>query len=108
MTDDRETAEPGKRRPTSMKSILRRTTGRTVPGSEPPPLEPAQLAIKEDALSIPQQEQARALADVPWQEVDQAVTDMCAQLRVPGAVPGMYDLYAAVAAEWGKAHLAKK
>lgn len=108
MTDDRETPEPGKRRPTSMKSILRRTTGRTVPGAEPSPAESTPPALEEDALSAPQQGQPRVLADVPWQEVDQAVADMCTQLRVPGAVPGTYDLYAAVAAEWGKAHLAKK
>ncbi len=108
MTDDRETAEPGKHRPTSMKSILRRTTGRTVPGSESSQAEPAQPVLEEDVPPAPQQGQPRALADVSWQEVDQAVADMCARLRVPGAVPGMYDLYAAVAAEWGKAHLAKK
>jgi hypothetical protein len=108
MTDDRETTEPGKRRPTSMKSILRRTTGRTVPGSEPSSAEPAPPALEEDALPAPRHDQPRALADVPWQEIDQAVAGMCAQLRVPGAVPGMYDLYAAIAAEWGKAHLARK
>ena len=108
MTDDRETTEPGKRRPTSMKSILRRTTGRTVPGSEPPPAEPAQPVGKEDMPPATQPDRPRVLADVSWQEIDQAVTDMCAQLRIPGAVPGVYDLYAAVAAEWGKAHRAKR
>jgi len=91
-----------------MKSILRRTTGRTVPGSEPSQAELAQPALDEDVPLAAQQDQPRALADVSWQEVDQAVTDLCAQLRVPGAVPGIYDLYAAIAAEWGKAHLAKK
>ena len=108
MTDDQETAAPDKRRPTSMKSILRRTTGRTVPGSEPAQVEPPQPALEEDVpLALPQ-DQPRALDDVPWPEVHQAVMDMCAQLRVPGTVPGMYDLYAAIAAEWGKAHQAKK
>jgi len=108
MAKDQETTASGTRRPTSMKSILRRTTGRTVPGSEPSQAEPAPPTPQKDVSPAPQAEQMRALADVPWQEVRQAVTDMCAQLRLPGAIPGMYDLYAAVAAEWGKAHRAKK
>jgi hypothetical protein len=91
-----------------MKSILRRTTGRTVPGAEPAPAEPAQPVREEDAPPVAQPDQPRVLVEVSWEEIDQAVTDMCAQLRIPGAVPGMYDLYAAVAAEWGKAHLARK
>ena len=46
----------------------------------------------------------RQLGDVPWEELDQAVAEMCARLNVHGAVSGLYDLYGAVAGEWGKAH----
>ena len=90
---------PAKRRPSSMGSILKKTTGRAAPGrvAAPPPEEtpaPAQAAP------------VRQLADVSWEEVAQAVTEMCARLNVDGAVTGLYDLYAAVAGEWGKAHRA--
>jgi len=90
-----------------MKSILRRTTGRTVSGPEPSSVEPAEPPAERDTPSVEQELQPRPLAAVPWQEVRRAVTDMCAQLRVPVRVAGQYDLYAAVAAEWGKSHQAK-
>ena len=42
------------------------------------------------------------LSDLTWQEIRQAVADMCEQLNIPGATQN-YDLYAAVAREWVKA-----
>jgi hypothetical protein len=93
---------PAKHRPSSMGSILRRTTGRGVPSSAPlsgevPPGEATMEA-----------EESRRLADVPWAELEQAMTELCARLGVPGSVDGLYDLYAATAAEWGKAHRARE
>jgi hypothetical protein len=50
----------------------------------------------------------RTLDDVPWSELDRAVGELCARLGIQGSVDGLYDLYAAVAAEWGKAHRARE
>jgi hypothetical protein len=87
-----------------MGSILRRTTGRTVPSSAPPAEAPQAEASPEDDPPAVQEGRGCRLADVPWEQVRQAVADMCTRLNVPGAVPGVYDLYATVAGEWGKAH----
>ena len=90
---------PAKRRPSSMGSILRKTTGRTTP-----PVEAAGEVLPGEAPVAPKTEPMRQLSDVPWKELDQAMAEMCARLNVRGAVRGLYDLYAAVAGEWGKAH----
>lgn len=45
------------------------------------------------------------LTDISWQEVRQAVADMCERLDTCGATRD-YDLYVAVAKEWVKAHKA--
>ena len=82
-----------------MRSILRRTTGQIAPGSVPPA-----EALPGDAPPAVPEGQVRRLADVPWEELCQAVADMCARLNVRGSVDGLYDLYSAVAGEWGKAH----
>jgi hypothetical protein len=96
---------PAKRRPSSMGSILRKTTGRTTTPSAPS-VETAEEVSPGEAPAVAQTEPMRRLADVPWEELEQAVAEMCARLNVRGAVVGSYDLYAAVAGEWGKAHRA--
>ena len=91
-----------------MGSILRRTTGRSLPPSVPQEEAPQAEASLEATPQAAQEGQVRRLADVPWEQVSQAVADMCARLNVPGSVAGLYDLYAAVAAEWGKAHATRE
>ncbi len=103
-----ETESPSARRPTSMKSILRRTTGRTLAPSAPSEQAPPGEILPGEALRAAQEGQTRRLADVPWEELRQAVTQMCAGLSIHGSVDGLYDLYSAVAAEWGKAHQAEE
>ena len=98
---------PAKRRPSSMGSILRKTTGRTTTPSASP-VETAEEVSPGEAPAVAQTEPMRQLGDVPWEELDQAVLEMCARLNVRGAVTGLYDLYAAVAGEWGKAHTARE
>ena len=57
---------PAKRRPSSMGSILRKTTGRTMPPSVPPEVTPEAVSPKE-APPVAQAEPMRRLADVPWE-----------------------------------------
>lgn len=98
---------PAKRRPSSMGSILRKTTGRTTPPSAPPQAAPEAVSPEEAPPAV-QAAPRRGLADVPWGEVEQAVADLCARLNIDGSVDGLYDLYAAIAAEWGKAHVGQE